>query len=154
MANASRFIEETTLTKEKLGSLESHMRQTMLLLCFEEPDGCRHGHRMPTKADASNVGHGRLFGSTMSCRWPFDGHQGKITNVRLRLLAGMVNGLFEGISLLTHQSHLGSRILTGAYDIENHFGHLFHFFCFCDMLEKQGIANYFPIPLLHRSIGI
>ena len=51
---------ETTLTKEKLGSLESHMRQTTPRLYFEEPmDACAGGHRMSTKADASNVGHMR-----------------------------------------------------------------------------------------------
>ena len=60
---------ETTLTKEKLGSLESHMRQTTPRLYFEEPmDACAGGHSMSTKADAFNVVQGRLFRSEMSCR--------------------------------------------------------------------------------------
>lgn len=52
VTETSAFIEETTLTKEKVGCLESTMKQNLRHFYFEDSDGCRHDHRMPTKANA------------------------------------------------------------------------------------------------------
>lgn len=51
VTDASKHIEETTLTREKIGPLEKHYKDYLLSFYFEEGENYRHTYRKPNKVD-------------------------------------------------------------------------------------------------------
>lgn len=51
VVHTSKFIEETTLTREKIGGLESQYKDFLYHFYFEEGADYRHNYRLPNKVD-------------------------------------------------------------------------------------------------------
>ncbi len=51
VVNTSKFIEETTLTREKIGGLESQYKDFLYHFYFEEGADYQHNYRLPNKVD-------------------------------------------------------------------------------------------------------
>jgi hypothetical protein len=52
VVDTSKIIEETTLTEEKIGSLETYYKDYLYKFYFEEGDNYRHTYRLPNKVDS------------------------------------------------------------------------------------------------------